>query len=116
MKIQKKIIYFWGRKIYAFTYFRLIIYFFRFFFFNNSILFNYIKTDNDLPKTDLFFSNCKYLVINENTKLKLSISLELQAEINKCKYVIFQDNLLNNIKKEINNKEIIINQKNFIMD
>ena len=85
-------------------------------FFNNSILFNYITTDNNLPKTDLFFSNCKYLVINENTKLKLSISLELQAEINKCKYVIFQDNLLNNIKKEINNKEIIINQKNFISE
>ena len=82
---------------------------------NNSVLLNYIQTDNHILKTDLFFSNCKYLIVNENTKLKLSISLELQVEINKCKYILLQDKLLNNIQREINKKiNININKRNII--
>ena len=82
---------------------------------NNSVLLNYIQTDNHILKTDLFFSNCKYLIVNETTKLKLSISLELQVEINKCKYILLQDKLLNNIQREINKKiNININKRNFI--
>ena len=80
---------------------------------NNSVLLNYIQTDNHIYKTDIFFSNCKYLIINENTKLKLAISSELQTEINKCKYILLQDNLLNNINREIN-KKININKRNII--
>ena len=82
---------------------------------NNSVLLNYIQTDNHILKTDLFFSNCKYLIVNENTKLKLSISLELQAEINKCKYILLQDKLLNNIQREFNKKININNIKRNII-
>ena len=81
-------------------------------FFNSSILIKYLQTDNEIPKMDFFFSNCKYLVYNENTKLSLKINFELQGQINKCKYIIFQDNLLNNIKKEIDNKKMTINKRN----
>ena len=56
-------------------------------FINNSILFNYLETDNNIKKTDLFLSNCKHIVTNEGKKLILSISLELQNAINKCKYI-----------------------------
>ena len=69
-------------------------------FINNSIILNYIKTSDNKHQTDLFFSNCKYLKPNDKTKLKLPITLELQNEINKCKYIILQDSLLNNLKKE----------------
>ena len=69
-------------------------------FINNSILFNYLETDNNIKKTDLFLSNCKHIVTNEGKKLILSISLELQNAINKCKYIILQDTLFNNIKND----------------
>ena len=73
-------------------------------FINKSILFNFLETDNGHKKTDLFFSNCKYLITNDGTKIKLPISLELQNAISKCKYIILQDTLLNNIK---NDKKLI---------
>ena len=71
-------------------------------FINNSCLLDYIKTnnDNDSSKADLFFSNWAYLTTNNNKKYNLSISIELQREIIKCKYIILQDSLLNKIKKE----------------
>ena len=69
-------------------------------FINNSILFNFIETNNGIKKTDLFFSNVKYIITNDNTKLKIPISIELKNVINKCKYIILQDNLLNNIKRD----------------
>ena len=69
-------------------------------FINNSILFNYLVTENDIKKTDLFLSNCKYIKTNDGNKLTLSISLELQSAINKCKYIILQDTLFNNIRND----------------
>ena len=78
-------------------------------FLNNSSLTNYILTNNrnESPKIDLFLSNWIYLISNTNKKLKLSISFELQNEINKCKYIILQDKLLNKIKKECGRKLLI---------
>ena len=75
-------------------------------FINNSSITNYILTNNrnESPKIDLFLSNWVYIVSTDNKKLKLSISLELQNEINKCKYIILQDKLLNKVKKEIDRK------------
>ena len=81
---------------------------------NNSILLNYIQTDNNSQKTDLFFSNCKYIIPNEKEKLKLSISLELQNEINKCKYIVLQDILLNKIKKF--QRKLVINKRNIFSE
>ena len=69
-------------------------------FINNSILFNFIETDNGIKKTDLFFSNCKNIITDDNTKLSMPISIELKNAINKCKYIILQDTLLNNIKRD----------------
>ena len=69
-------------------------------FINNSILFNFLETDNQINKTDLFLSNCKNIITNNGTKIKIPISLELQSAINKCKYIILQDTLFNKIKKE----------------
>ena len=57
-------------------------------------------TENDIKKTDLFLSNCKYIKTNDGNKLTLSISLELQSAINKCKYIILQDTLFNNIRND----------------
>ena len=78
-------------------------------FINNSILFNFIETDNGIKKTDLFFSNCKYIITNDNKKLNIPISVELKKAIYKCKYIILQDNLLNKIKKD----NIFFKQKAF---
>ena len=69
-------------------------------FINNSIIFNYLVTENDIKKTDLFLSNCKYIKTNEGNKLTLTISLDLQSAINKCKYIILQDTLFNNIRND----------------
>ena len=69
-------------------------------FINKSILFNYIETDNHVQSTDLFFSNCKNIITDDNQKLKIPISIELKNAINKCKYIILQDNLFNNIKND----------------
>ena len=69
-------------------------------FINNSILFNYLVTDNDIKKTDLFLSNCKYIKTIDGHKLTLTITLELQSAINKCKYIILQDTLFNNIRSD----------------
>ena len=69
-------------------------------FINKSILFNYIETDNHARSTDLFFSNCKNIITDDNKKLKIPISIELKNAINKCKYIILQDNLFNNIKND----------------
>ena len=69
-------------------------------FINKSILFNYIETDNHSQYTDLFFSNCKNIITDDNKKLKIPISIELKNAINKCKYIILQDNLFNNIKND----------------
>jgi hypothetical protein len=69
-------------------------------FINKSILFNYIETDNHSQSTDLFFSNCKNIITDDNKKLKIPISIELRNAINKCKYIILQDNLFNNIKND----------------
>ena len=84
-------------------------------FINNSILFNYIETDNGTKKTDLFFSNCKNIITNDNNKIPLPISTELQNAINKCKYIILQDTLLNNIKndKKLIRQRKIISPKSF---
>ena len=81
-------------------------------FLNDSILLNYIQTEKDSKKTDLFFSNWKYLIINNKVKLRLSNSLELQNEINKCKYIILQDELLNKVKTE--HKKLIKKQNNIL--
>ena len=78
-------------------------------FINNSILFNFLETDNQINKTDLFLSNCKNLITNNGTKIKIPISLELQGAINKCKYIILQDTLFNKIKKE----KKFLKQRNF---
>ena len=69
-------------------------------FINKSILFNYIETDNHARSTDLFFSNCKNIITDDNKKLKIPISIELKNAINKCKYIILQDNLFKNIKND----------------
>ena len=69
-------------------------------FINSSILFNYMETDNGIKKTDLFFSNCTKLITNEGKDLKLTLSIDLQNAINKCKYIILQDIILSNIKAE----------------
>ena len=69
-------------------------------FINKSILFNYIETDNHTQNTDLFFSNCKNIITDDNKKLKIPISIELKNAINKCKYIILQDTLFNNIKND----------------
>ena len=69
-------------------------------FINKSILFNYIETDNHSQSTDLFFSNCKNIITDDNKKIKIPISIELRNAINKCKYIILQDNLFNNIKND----------------
>ena len=79
-------------------------------FINKSILFNYIETDNHAQNTDLFFSNCKNIITDDNKKLKIPISIELKNAINKCKYLILQDNLLNNIK---NDNLMTINRNKF---
>ena len=81
-------------------------------FLNDSILLNYIQTEKDSKKSDLFFSNWKYLIINNKVKLRLSNSLELQNEINKCKYIILQDELLNKVKAE--HKKLIKKQNNIL--
>ena len=77
-------------------------------FLNNSSITNYILTNNrnELPKIDLFLSNWIYIILPNNKKLKLSISFELQNEINKCKYIILQDKLLNKVKKERNSRKL----------
>ena len=77
-------------------------------FLNNSILFNFMETDNDIKRTDLFFSNIKSIITNDNTKLNIPISIELKNAINKCKYIILQDTFLNNIQRENN----FINKRN----
>ena len=77
-------------------------------FINSSILFNYMETDNGIKKTDLFFSNCTKLITNEGKDLKLTLSIDLQNAINKCKYIILQDRILSNIKAEKN----LFSQKN----
>ena len=69
-------------------------------FINNSILFNYLETDNGVKKTDVFFSNIKSVVNNENSKISIPISIELKNAINKCKYIILQDDFFSNIQKE----------------
>ena len=85
-------------------------------FINKSSLIDYIKLNNeninDSSKVDLFFSNWKYLNANNDKKLNLSISIELQREIIKCKYIIMQDNFLYKIKKE-KRKLIKINKNIF---
>ena len=78
-------------------------------FLNNSVLLNFIQTNNNYQKVDLFLSNWKYIIINEKTKLRLANTLELENEINKCKYIIMQDEILNRVKKE--NKKFL-KQKN----
>ena len=78
-------------------------------FLNNSVLLNFIQTNNNYQKVDLFLSNWKYIIINEKTKLRLVNTLELENEINKCKYIIMQDEILNRVKKE--NKKYL-KQKN----
>ena len=84
-------------------------------FVNNSILFNFIETDNGIKKTDLFFSNCINIITNDGTKLKLSISSELQNAINKSKYIILQDTLLHNVKvgKNLIRQRNIFSPKSF---
>ena len=84
-------------------------------FINNSVLFNYLETNDDAKKTDLFFSNCKNIITNNNTKLKLNISLELKNAINKCKYIILQDKLFFKMKTNKNfiPKRNILSPKSF---
>jgi hypothetical protein len=84
-------------------------------FVNNSILFNFLETDNGIKKTDLFFSNCKNIITTDGSKLKLSISSELQSAINKSKYIILQDTLLHNVKvgKNLIRQRNIFSPKSF---
>ena len=79
-------------------------------FINNSILFNYLETDNGIKKTDIFFSNIKSIINKENTKISIPISIELKSAINKCKYIILQDDFFSNIQKENN----CIKQRNIL--
>ena len=79
-------------------------------FINNSVLFNYLQTDNGLKKTDLFLSNCKYVITNNDSKLSLSMPLELQSAINNCKYIILQDTLFN----DINSDKKLFRQRNIM--
>ena len=80
-------------------------------------VFNFIETDNGIKKTDLFFSNCINLNSHDGTKYKLPISSELQNAINRCKYIILQDTLLNNIKsdKRLVHQRNIFSSKSFRM-
>ena len=82
-------------------------------FINDSILFKFFETDNGINKTDLFFSNIKYIITNDNIKLQIPISIELKNVINKCKYIIMQDKLFNNIKKDnmLNKQRNILSPK-----
>ena len=70
-------------------------------FINNTILFNFIETDNGINKTDLFFSNIKYIITSNNTKIEIPKSKDLQKLIAKCNYILLQDHLLNKIHNNI---------------
>ena len=74
-------------------------------FLNNSSLLNYIQIDKNTSDIDLFLSNWKYIIRKDNKKLNISPTFELQSEISKCKYIMLQDNLLNQIE---NNKKTYI--------
>ena len=50
----------------------------------------------------------KYIIRKDNKKLNISPTFELQSEISKCKYIMLQDNLLNQIE---NNKKTYIKRR-----
>ena len=67
------------------------------YFLNNSILNNYIEL-NELP-TDPFLTNCIQRKNNNNNEDKIIIPItdELSKLIDQCKFIIIQDQLLDNI-------------------
>ena len=67
------------------------------YFLNNSILNNYIETNN-LP-TDPFLTNCIQRKNNDNNNNKIILPLtdELSKLIDQCEFIIMQDQLLDNI-------------------
>ena len=69
---------------------------------------------SNIHRSYMFKKNYLLSMYNDNNdkKLNLSISIELQREIIKCKYIIMQDNFLYKIKKE-KRKLIKINKNIF---
>ena len=64
-------------------------------FLNNTILRNYIEMNNET--TDAFFTNCAKRSNNYQNKVIIPMTDELEKLIDQCKFIIIEDQLLDNI-------------------